>query len=116
MPASKKPATKSTTKKPAAKKAPAKRATTVKPKKASASKASSSQYKSFQASPDKQFFSVRITDQTIYWAVLGIIVLALGLWVISINDRVQHLYDQIDTQNAESALLDEAYAKKSTQQ
>lgn len=42
--------------------------------------------------------SAAITEQTIYWAVLGIIVLAFGAWVLVVNDRIQRIYDQIDAQ------------------
>ena len=107
--ATKKPVTKqSTAKRPAAvKKAPVKRATTVRAKKAPQSEwqiPTTGQYKTFKASSETEFFKVRITDQTIYWAILGFIVLALGVWVVTINDKVQYLYDQIDAQNAESAM------------
>ncbi len=108
-PVSKKPvAKKATTKKPAvAKKAPAKRTTTVRAKTAPQRAwhvQPAGNYKTFKASNDQQFFKVRITDQTIYWAILGFIVLALGVWVITINDKVQYLYDQIDAQNAETSV------------
>ena len=46
------------------------------------------------------FFTFRITHQTLYWTILAVLVLALGLWVISINDKVQRIYDQIDASNA----------------
>lgn len=105
----KKPTTKKSTAKSAAakrtvaKKAPAKRATVVRAKKAPKSKLdikSAGNYKSFKPSNNSnQFFKVRITDQTIYWAILGFIVLALGVWVITINDKVQYMYDQVDEQN-----------------
>ena len=41
-----------------------------------------------------------MTHQTFYWAVLAILVLALGIWVVTINDKVQRIYDQIDASNA----------------
>lgn len=52
------------------------------------------------ARPTEPFFTFRITHQTLYWTILSVLVLALGLWVITINDRVQHIYDQIDASNA----------------
>ncbi|MFZ1258138.1 MAG: hypothetical protein WAQ25_01590 [Candidatus Saccharimonas sp.] len=51
-------------------------------------------------SPDEPFFTFRVSQQTIYWAFLGIAVLALGLWVITINDKVQYIYDQVDEANS----------------
>ena len=50
--------------------------------------------------PTEPFFTFRMTHQTFYWAVLAILVLALGIWVVTINDKVQRIYDQIDASNA----------------
>ncbi len=49
---------------------------------------------------DTPFFTFRITHQTVYWGILCAVVLALGLWVVSINDKVMRIYDQIDQTNA----------------
>jgi hypothetical protein len=46
------------------------------------------------------FFTFRITHQTFYWVILCGLVLALGVWVIVLNNRVQDLYDQIEANNA----------------
>lgn len=118
--ATKKAATKKTTvKKPAAKapavkapakrtavKAPGKRPTSVRTVRTSKADAwdvpSGGNYQTFKRAKNANFFSVRITDQTIYWAILCFLVLALGVWVISINDKVQRLYDQIDQQTTDS--------------
>ncbi len=51
------------------------------------------------ARPADPFLTLRVTRQTIYWAALAIIVLALGLWVVDINDRVQRIYDEVDSLN-----------------
>ncbi len=115
MATSKKPVSKKSTAKPsaarrpsvkvAAKKAPAKRSTTVRktvkhnefevPR-------SGGKYDSFKVGKAPNFFSFRVTEQTIYWAIVGFMVLALGVWVVTINEKVQYLYDQIDQQNADS--------------
>lgn len=102
-PAAKKPVKKTTAKPTAAKRAPAKtRSTTVKVKK-------TQPMQSFRPAKSREpFLTVRITHQTVYWAILAIIVLALGLWVIDINDRVMTIYDQID---ASSAAVDESLLK-----
>lgn len=108
MPAAKKSVKKPVAKRPVAKKAPVKHATTVRSKKAKKSEwdiASSGQYESFRLAKGPNFFSTRITEQTIYWSILGFLVLAVGVWVITINDKVQYLYDQIDAQNADSAVI-----------
>ncbi len=102
---------KSTSKKSAAKthtaKAPTKRATTVRSKKAASSweLPSGGTYKTLKRSRNENFFSLRVTDQTIYWAILCFIVLAIGIWVITIDDKVQRLYDQIDAHNASSSAV-----------
>ncbi len=104
--------TKKSVKKPvskaAATKAPVKRATTVRTKKTTKQDdwglPSGGKFKTFQVGKARNFFSIRITDQTIYWAILCFIVLALGVWVVTIDDKVQHLYDQIDAQIIEDSL------------
>ena len=59
--------------------------------------------RSFRRSrPSDPFFTFRMTHQTLYWFILCAFVLGLGLWVISINEKVQHIYDQIDQTNAAS--------------
>lgn len=94
-------------KKPVAHKAPAKKSTTVRTKKAAKQESwdlpSGGKFKTFQAGKVRNFFSVRITDQTVYWAILCFIVLALGIWVVTIDDKVQRLYDQIDADNADDS-------------
>lgn len=48
------------------------------------------------------FFTLRFTHQTFYWTVLSLLVLALGIWVVTLNVRVQQLYDQVETSAAQS--------------
>ena len=92
--------TKKTTKKAATKRTPAKKAA---PKRAPAKKSTTkvtrvsrpkkAAVRSFRpAKSDEQF----ITRQTVYWLVLTGIVLLLGLWVIDISSKIQHIYDQND--------------------
>lgn len=94
MPAAKK-STASTTKKSTAKRAAPKRPatkTTVR-----RAKPARSTHQSFRLSQESEpFFTFRITNQTIYWLVLCGLVLALGAWVMTINNKVQQIYDQID--------------------
>lgn len=100
--ATKKPIAKSST----ARKAPAKRATSVRTKKVTQQQSwdlpSGGNFKSFKVGKVRNFFTVRITDQTIYWSILCFIILALGVWVVTIDDKVQRLYDQIDADNLDS--------------
>lgn len=72
-----------------------------------------SEMRSFQVSEQKEpFFSVRITTQTIYWAILSILVLSLGLWINDINDRVQAIYDQVDAMNRSADEVDSTIKSK----
>ena len=77
--------------KPVIRRAPAKRTRVTR-------KVSAPQYQSFKLVAGPKFMSTAVTEQTIYWAVLGIVVLAFGAWVLVVNDRIQRIYDQIDTQ------------------
>lgn len=67
---------KTTAKKSTAKKAPAK-------KRSAAKSTKMPEYKSFKVTnPDVPFFTIRVTKQTIYWSILCILALSVGLWTI----------------------------------
>lgn len=91
---------KKSVKKVAAKKVAHKRApaaavhkTTVRTKKAPV-------MKSFHASRrEEPFMTFRVNNQTAYWLILAVLVIALGVWVTVISVRVQNIYDQIDATN-----------------
>lgn len=108
MPAAKKPA-KATTSKSTAKKSPAKtvkKSTARKSPRAKTSKAT--QQKSFRVQQEnEQFMTFKLTRQTIYWLILGVIVLAQGIWTININQQVQQIYDEIDQSNLQQQQLDD---------
>lgn len=91
----KKPVKKVAAKKVAHKRAPVAKAqkTIVRTKKVPA-------MKSFHASRRVEpFMTFRISNQTAYWLVLAVLVVALGVWVTVISIRVQDIYDHIDTTN-----------------
>jgi hypothetical protein len=56
--------------------------------------------RSFRRADGAPFFRFELTKQTLYWAILCSAVLAMGVWVLSINIQVQNIYDQIDATNA----------------
>ncbi|MEO5949807.1 MAG: hypothetical protein ABIP74_05365 [Candidatus Saccharimonas sp.] len=89
---------KKTAKRPTVKRAPAKSTSTtrVTTRKATADEL---EMRSFRRARTEAFFTFRITRQTFYWGIICAAVLALGIWVLSINIQVQSLYDQIDAQN-----------------
>ena len=97
-------AVKKTTKKASVKRAPGKKATVQTSVRRVNNRASASQnMRSFRLSKVQEpFLTFRITHQTVYWSILAILVLALGLWVVDINDRVQRIYDQVDSINREN--------------
>lgn len=45
---------------------------------------------------ERPFLTFRMTRQTLYWGLLCALVLALGIWVTNINQKVMRIYDQID--------------------
>lgn len=78
-------------------------ATTRKKKTTKASSKKTTPMKSFAVMKDAPpFFSFRITYQTFYWLTLSLLILALGIWVITLNVRVQQLYDQVDLSNSDT--------------
>ena len=89
---------KKSAKKPIVKRAPSKSASATK---VTTRKATSDEMemRSFRRAKAEAFFTFRITRQTLYWSILCAAVLALGIWVMSINIQVQNIYDQIDAQN-----------------
>jgi hypothetical protein len=45
------------------------------------------------------FFTFRFTQQTAYWLILSLLILALGVWVMYLTVKVQSIYDEIDATN-----------------
>lgn len=101
MAAPKKTTTKKTAipKKPATKKAVTKKLATKTSVTAKSSKNAPMQ--SFKRSqPEERFFTFKLTQQTLYWLILSVIVLILGVWVIRLEAEVQGIYDSIEANNA----------------
>ena len=104
----KKPATKaSTTKKTTTRKTTPKKAATraAATKRSRAASAPRTRTTRKQAEPirslrlakqQEPFMSMRVTVQTLYWLILAGAVLLLGLWVLSIHNEVQGIYDDIE--------------------
>lgn len=61
-----------------------------------AAKAKATQSFKLQRSTEP-FISLKITVQTLYWLILAGAVLLLGLWVLDISQKVQTIYDEIDS-------------------
>lgn len=85
-----------TARKTTAKRAPARSRSTTSVRRKAAPTA-----RSFRRSkPEQPFVSYVITAQTFYWVILGAIVIGLALWVLTIHNRVQDIYDDIDRNQA----------------
>lgn len=95
-----------TKKKPAVKKTTVKAKTSAvahKPAKKKHSSSPSTELRSFApATESTPFFTFKPSIQTVYWLILGVMVLSLGAWVININARVQNIYNQIDANTSAS--------------
>jgi hypothetical protein len=85
-----------TTKKPAARKAAAKKNT---------ANPLSLRSQVGLRSEDTEFMTFRITKQTLYWLVLGAVVILFTLWLSKLQSDIQTLYDQIDATSIETSLL-----------
>lgn len=62
----------------------------------------------------EQFFTVKITDQSLYWLIFGIVAILFALWVYTLDARVRDLYDQIDMTTSNEALYDLPMQEPST--
>lgn len=57
-------------------------------------------YKSFvRADGPKPFVNFKITQQTAYWIILGLLILALGTWAMYLTVKVQSIYDKVESSN-----------------
>lgn len=76
-------------------------------KKRTAKKASSKkELHSFKVAPNpKPFMRFKVTDQTIYWVLIGAFILALGAWVVYLQVKINEIYDQVDTNSYEIDML-----------
>ena len=63
-------------------------------------KKASSKYqtiKSFRVSkPEQPFMTFSLTRQTVYWLVLGVVVIVFALWITKLQSDIQSIYDTID--------------------
>ncbi|MEI6850460.1 MAG: hypothetical protein WCK26_00670 [Candidatus Saccharibacteria bacterium] len=65
-------------------------------KKSAPRKVKKAKFESFQMSKDSTpFLQFLITEQTIYWMILLTLILALGIWVLSIQIEISNLLDSI---------------------
>ena len=60
-------------------------------------------------SSETPFMTFTFTRQTVYWLVFMLAVLALGLWIINLQDKINRIYDQVDANSSQLELLPEEY-------
>jgi hypothetical protein len=55
----------------------------------------------------------RVTKQTVYWLVLGAVVILFSTWILRLQADIQSIYDSIDAAQAEESIsIIEAQPKK----
>lgn len=93
-----------TTKKATAKtKVSTKKSTAAHAKKRPVTKsAAAARKKSTPTTQQSSFMTLTPTIQTFYWFILGAVVIFLTMWVASLSIKIQSIYDQIETTNAET--------------
>ena len=85
----------------ATKKTPTKKATTKRaPAKKSAAKRQSAAIALTPESGD--FMTFRLTRQTVYWLVLGTVVVLFSIWILRLQSEVQSIYDKIEATQADA--------------
>ena len=59
-------------------------------------KAKATQPESFKLQREpRRFLTFKVTDQTIYWAILLVYIMGLSLWVLNIQIDTYHILDSI---------------------
>lgn len=92
------------TKKTTHKKAPAKR-----------SSKKSRGYVSFKLQPNERpFVQFSLTRQTVYWSLISLLILVLGIYVVKLQMEISTIYDQIDTNSIQTDAADTNVPKKQT--
>ncbi|HEU0266007.1 MAG TPA: hypothetical protein VFQ70_00065, partial [Candidatus Saccharimonadaceae bacterium] len=51
------------------------------------------------------FLTVRPSIETIYWIVLGVVVIALVAWVLRLTTQIDNLYNQVEINDASSNVM-----------
>lgn len=67
-------------------------------RKTSPKRVKKTQFKSFKISPETfPFITFKITEQTFYWSILLMSILALALWSLSIQISISNILNSIKT-------------------
>lgn len=64
-----------------------------------------------KAAQKREFMSFTPTLETLYWLVLGVIIIIFTIWIMNLQANIQNIYDQININNADSSLNIPIHAK-----
>ncbi|HEY1085414.1 MAG TPA: hypothetical protein VGE34_01670 [Candidatus Saccharimonadales bacterium] len=71
------------------------------------------QVKSFQITKsDVPFMTMKPSIQTLYWVILGVVVVFFTVWILKLQADIQAVYDSIDAN--ENLVIDAAPTKKNS--
>lgn len=89
----------------AKKKSPARKSTT---KSTAARTRSTSTTRTVAAkrSDDHKFSEVRVSDQTVYWLIIGAAVVALAAWTLSLQLKLNDVYNNIEVTSDSTVVRD----------
>lgn len=74
-----------------------KKAPTTTKKRVTRSKTKATTVKSFRpAKAQSNFFVFQPSIQTVYWLIIGVLVVALAAWTLSLQIQITEIYDSID--------------------
>ncbi len=54
----------------------------------------------------EDFMTFRVNRETVYWMVLGGVVILFAMWILQLQADIQKLYDEIDASSATYSTLD----------
>lgn len=80
------------------------------PKKASTAKKTTKkqpEMQSFKLAKETQpFMRAKITDQTVYWLIIGVMSITFVLWIVKFQTDIDALYDQIEYIQQQDELME----------
>lgn len=104
--AKKKPATTAkaaSAKKSTATKTVASKKTAPKKKSAPTAQQQAAELRSFRVSKQTQpFMTFKATRETLYWLVLGVVIILFTVWIMKLQNDISYIYDQIEVSAAAS--------------
>lgn len=73
-------------------------------KKSPAKKTPAVRHRSLARSAESPFMTFKFTQQTLYWIIIGALIVALSAWVLSLTIQIQNIYDNIDELRADTSI------------